>query len=199
MMLKPRQPLILASASPRREILLRQLGLDFEVRPSYAEDGAVIELQHPAAYARAAAELKAEVIAAEISTGYVIGADTIVVQEGRILGKPEDDAHAMEILNHLQGHTHQVITGIAVIHVEDGVMLERTVEHVSTDVRMRRCTQGELEAYIATGEPKDKAGAYGIQGYGAMFIEGIIGDYFNVVGLPLCALVRMLAYLDAFE
>ena len=86
----------------------------------------------------------------------------------------------MEILNHLQGHTHQVITGIAVIHVEDGVMLERTVEHVSTDVRMRRCTQGELQAYIATGEPRDKAGAYGIQGYGAMFIEGIIGDYFVV-------------------
>ena len=88
-MLKPRKPLILASASPRREILLRQLGLDFEVRPSYAEDGAVIELQHPAAYARAAAELKAEVIAAEISSGYVIGADTIVVQEGRILGSPK--------------------------------------------------------------------------------------------------------------
>lgn len=186
-------PLILASASPRRSELLRQIGLDFEVRISLAEEQITPPEHHSEVYARTLASHKAADIANLITEGVVIGADTIVVLGEAILNKPTDDADALRMLTLLQGRTHQVITGVAVLEVRDGVVRSSQVEHVSTDVTMRPASGEELGAYVATGEPRDKAGAYAIQGRGSVFISGIVGDYFNVVGLPIFTVAGMLA------
>lgn len=186
-------PIILASASPRRSELLRQIGLEFEVRVSLVEDEIEPPEHHPEVYARTLAEHKAVDIAGSVTDGIVIGADTIVVLDEHILNKPADEADALRMLSMLQGRTHQVITAITVLEVTGGIVANRVVEHVSTDVTMREATDDELRAYIATGEPLDKAGAYAIQGRGSVFIESIVGDYFNVVGLPLFTLARILS------
>jgi septum formation protein len=185
--------LILASASPRRRELLHQVGLEFEVRTSAAEEDATDHPADPAAYAERLARMKAEDVALGVKEGIVIGADTVVVLHGEIINKPTDDADALRMLTALQGRAHQVITGVAVLDVRDGAVVRRLVRSVSTEVRMRAASAAELAAYVATGEPRDKAGAYGIQGRAAAFIEGIVGDYSNVVGLPLCALWGMLS------
>lgn len=185
-------PLILASASPRRSELMRQIGLDFEVRVSLVEEDITPPEHHPEVYASTLAEHKAADIARGISDGIVIGADTIVVLDEQILNKPGDPDDALRMLAMLQGRTHQVITGLAVLEVSNGKIAREIVEHVATDVTMRAASLEELHAYVDTGEPLDKAGAYAIQGRGSVFIEGIVGDYFNVVGLPLFTLARIL-------
>lgn len=186
------KPLVLASASPRRSELLRQVGAAFVVRPSAAEETAEAP-DHPEEQARVLALVKAEDIARGEDNAIVLGADTIVVLENRVLGKPADDGDALAMLRALRGRTHQVITGVAVLDVVDGRVARMDVRHVSTDVTMRPAADEELRAYVASGEPRDKAGAYAIQGLGALLVERIDGDYFNVVGLPLFTVAAMLA------
>lgn len=188
-------PLVLASASPRRRELLTQAGYPFEVRASDVDEGDGGAFRHPAAFARAAATLKAESVAADLERGVVVGADTIVVLDEHILGKPKDEEDAARMLSLLSGRTHQVITGLCVLQVAANANVSMAEDHVVTEVHVRPITRAEIEAYIATGEPMDKAGAYGIQGRAAVFISGVMGDYFNVVGLPLFTLSGMLSDL----
>lgn len=180
--------MILASQSPRRRELLGQMGFSFTVRPARGE-----ELPHPELTPAQLVEELARQKALEVSAGadaddVVVAADTVVAVDGTVLGKPRDRAHAAEMLSALSGREHTVYTGVAVKRGE-----KLLVEHEATLVRFRPLTQREIDLYIQTGEPMDKAGSYGIQGYGALLVEGIRGDYFNVVGLPICRLGRMLA------
>jgi len=177
--------LILASASPRRKELLEQLGIsDFVVRPAPAE----IEPEGlpPGETVQATALAKGQAVAEMAAPGeLVLAADTEVYFEGKLLGKPKDEADAMAMLRRLSGAKHTVYTGIALIL--DGVV--RTDVEV-TDVYFRTLTEEEIRAYVATGEPMDKAGAYGIQGRAAHFVRRIEGDVYNVIGLPLCLLTE---------
>ena len=181
--------IILASQSPRRRELLAQMGLSrFVVRPALGEELADPSLP-PDGLVEALSLQKAEEVAARSDPGdLVIAADTVVSVDGRVLGKPRDEAHAREMLTLLSGREHVVYTGVTVCR--DGVFLTR---HEATRVRFRPLSPAEIDAYVRTGEPMDKAGAYGIQGLGALLVAGIEGDYFNVVGLPVCRLGRMLA------
>lgn len=180
--------MILASQSPRRRELLGQMGFSFTVRPARGEELPHPELT-PAQLVEELARQKAlEVSAEAASDDVVVAADTVVAVDGTVLGKPRDRAHAAEMLSALSGREHTVYTGVAVKRGE-----KLLVEHEATQVRFRPLTQREIHLYIQTGEPMDKAGSYGIQGYGALLVEGIRGDYFNVVGLPICRLGRMLA------
>jgi septum formation protein len=196
-----RPEIILASASPRRAALLRQIGLAFRIQPSRLhEEAGRAEKGHEAAEVVACrlARAKAEDVAAQLGRGLVIGADTIVVYEGTILGKPRDRDEARDMLLRLGGRTHQVITGVAVVEAETG---RAEVEAAVTAVRMRAVAAVEVAAYAATGESLDKAGAYAIQGRGALLVERIEGDYSNVVGLPLPTLARLLRrfHYDVWE
>lgn len=182
------QPFILASRSPRREEILRRLGVEFSVRPADIDEGGPAGLP-PRELAMQAAARKAAAVAREIEKGIVLGADTIVVLDGEVLGKPSDAASAAAMLGRLVGHTHQVTTGLALIDVERG---SRAASWEDTLVHMRPATEDEIAAYVATGEPLDKAGAYGIQEHGALFVDRIEGCYFNVVGLPVTRLRSML-------
>ena len=180
--------MILASQSPRRRELLGQMGFSFTVRPAKGEELAHPELT-PAQLVEELARQKAlEVSAEAASDDVVVAADTVVAIDGVVLGKPRDKAHAAEMLSALSGREHTVYTGVAVKRGETLL-----VEHEATQVRFRPLTEREIDLYIQTGEPMDKAGSYGIQGYGALLVEGIRGDYFTVVGLPICRLGRMLA------
>ena len=180
--------MILASQSPRRRELLGQMGFSFTVRPAKGEELPHPELT-PAQLVEELARQKAlEVSAEAASDDVVVAADTVVAIDGVVLGKPRDKAHAAEMLSALSGREHTVYTGVAVKRGETLL-----VEHETTQVRFRPLTEREIDLYIQTGEPMDKAGSYGIQGYGALLVEGIRGDYFNVVGLPICRLGRMLA------
>ena len=178
---------ILASASPRRRELLAGVGLTFEVRPAAGEEHPQAGLSG-AETAMRLSRAKCEEIAETASKDdVVIAADTVVVLDGAILGKPRDEADAKRMLTALSGRTHWVYTGVTVAR-GDTVLAEAE----GTEVHFRPLTAREIDAYVATGEPMDKAGAYGIQGRAALFVEGIRGDYFNVVGLPLCRLGQML-------
>lgn len=180
--------MILASQSPRRRELLGQMGFSFTVRPAKGEELPHPELT-PAQLVEELARQKAlEVSAEAASDDVVVAADTVVAIDGVVLGKPRDKAHAAQMLSALSGREHTVYTGVAVKRGETLL-----VEHEATQVRFRPLTEREIDLYIQTGEPMDKAGSYGIQGYGALLVEGIRGDYFNVVGLPICRLGRMLA------
>lgn len=182
--------LILASSSPRRKMLLQQIGLTFDVVVSHVDE----RLDHDLAPEQIAEQLafeKAQAVAASCPNALVIGADTIVVDDRHILGKPADEADAFRMLSHLSGKTHQVITGLALISTARAPENVLT-RHETTDVKFARLTPHDIERYIRTGEPLDKAGAYGIQGKGAIFVEWIRGCYNNVVGLPLYLLTRML-------
>ncbi|MEX0747908.1 MAG: Maf family protein [Rhodothermales bacterium] len=182
-------PFILASASPRRRKLLTQIGIDFEVRPSEVDETPPPNLS-PEDIAATLALKKAQDVAASRPRALTLGADTIVVYEGTILGKPDGTDEAVRMLGMLNGRTHTVYTGIALVHPASGRSLT-SVE--ATRVTFGKMDANEIASYVATGSPMDKAGAYGIQDdRGALFISRIDGDYYNVVGLPLHRLYRML-------
>ena len=184
--------IILASASPRRADLLRQIGLAFSIQPSTLdEDGPSVLAPGETPERRAAclALAKAREVVARLRRGLVVGADTMVVCGEDILGKPRDDDEARAFLLKLAGRTHRVVTGVAVVDAETK---QAEVAVQVTTVRMRPFGPGEVAAYIATGEPRDKAGAYAIQGHGSLLVEAIEGDYFTVVGLPLTVLAGLL-------
>lgn len=185
------RPVVLASGSPRRRELLGQMGIeDFEVLPAQGEETAPEGLAPDALVARLALQ-KAREVAALRPEATVIGADTVVALDGQVLGKPSDEKEAREMLSALSGRRHQVYTGMAVL---SGGQAFTHVE--CTQVEFRLLTAEEIAAYVATGESMDKAGAYGIQGRACVFIRGIQGDYYNVVGLPVCALHELLAQLE---
>ena len=185
--------IILASASPRRRELLTQMGLEFEVRPSRGEE--VITKEAPSEAVMELAEQKASEIAGpleERNSGedvLVIGADTVVVKDHQILGKPEDREDAIRMLRGLSGDVHQVYTGVCLIYFAEGKKKVKTF-YESTDVHFYPMTDEEIMAYVDTGDPMDKAGAYGIQGLCGKYIRGIAGDYNNVVGLPIARLYQ---------
>jgi septum formation protein len=178
--------LILASQSPRRAQLLQMLGLVFETMPADIDETWGSHEQ-PAPHAQRLAEEKARVISARRPGAVVIGSDTVVVLDGVVLGKPADTEDAVRMLLSLQGREHEVATGVSVCI--DGRPAS-DVERVR--VRFRAFDEATARAYVATGEPMDKAGAYGIQGYGATLVESVDGDYFAVMGLPICRLVGLL-------
>jgi septum formation protein len=199
--------LVLASASPRRRELLAQVGYKFEVRPAHIPEDP-LPGEDPIVYVTRLAREKAEAVYRELAMAQemgrgvdraaqslvVLGADTTVTLDGMILGKPEDAADAARILRLLSGRTHRVITGVA-LATNNGV----DVATEATAVRFLTLSDGEIEAYIATGEPMDKAGAYGIQGGAARWIPRIEGCYFNVMGLPLALVCSMLESCDIFR
>lgn len=173
--------LYLASASPRRQDLLKQIGLDFEVIPSSVKE-IMNENLSPGELVENLALAKARDVAGTIADGVVIGADTVVILNNQIMGKPVDSAEAALMLTRLSGALHQVMTGVAIVDIKSGL---QRVFHETTCVRFRYLTSDIIENYIDSGEPFDKAGAYAIQGLGSILVEGIEGCYFNVVGLPL--------------
>lgn len=178
-------PIVLASGSPRRRELLADLGLKFTVHPSPLDEPKPEMNETPLEYVKRMAELKTLDVARHYTGQTVLGADTIVVLNNRIMGKPLDDNHALEMLTTLSGNTHQVITGFCMMMPDD----TRITKAISTDVDMRSSTQIELKGYIATGEPTDKAGAYAIQGIGTFLVTAIRGSYTNVVGLPVARIL----------
>lgn len=184
--------LVLASASPRRAELLRQAGIPFTVAPSGVteEEEAYAAILPPGEMARHLALAKARAVAGRLASGLVLGADTVVFCRGEHLGKPRDADGARRMLAALSGAEHAVCTGLALVEAPAG-RLESDFEE--TRVWMRTLETELIEAYVATGEPMDKAGAYGIQGKAAIFVEKIEGCYFNVVGLPLSRLFLLLA------
>lgn len=203
--------IILASGSPRRKELLEQIGLEFEICPAKGEE--VITKELPEEVVLELSKQKAEEVASGVLSWVekgagctskeaviaqdilVIGADTVVAYEDKILGKPKDEADAKRMLSDLSGHTHSVYTGVTCVFIsEDGRCGEHSF-YEKTDVTMCRMSEKEIERYIATGEPMDKAGAYGIQGKCAIFIKEIHGDYNNVVGLPIGRLYQELLSL----
>jgi len=195
--------IVLASASPRRRMLLEQIGLTFDVVPSSSPELAEAN-DRPAEHVRRAAALKAWSVAQQLDPdAVVIGADTIVCLAGSILGKPSGPSEAGEMLQRLSGHTHTVYTGLAVGCASDVAVPDAapdqwcesglTMDFEATRVTFRSLSADEIRSYVATGEPLDKAGAYGIQGRGALLVQEICGCYFNVVGLPLAKLAEMLA------
>jgi septum formation protein len=178
--------IILASASPRRKELLEKIGLKFEVEPSdYAED--MCSGLSPDELARAISLEKARAVASKHKNTVVIAADTFIVFRGKIMGKPGTEAEARKMLMRLRGKPHSVITGFTILDVDKNKVLTKAVETV---VHIKNLTPDEIEAYVKSGEPLDKAGAYAIQGLGSTIVERIEGDYFNVIGLPLSALTE---------
>ena len=185
--------IILASASPRRRELLEQIGLSFQIIPSLVEEKELPGESPDAHVVRLSLEKASEVAARDQTTArWIIGSDTIVLCDNRILGKPTDAIQATSMLRLLSGREHRVLSGFAVIDKESG---QQRAEAVSTKVKFRQLTDEEIARYIATGEPMDKAGAYAIQGLGVCFVAGIEGSYTNVVGLPLCRLTLALKEL----
>jgi septum formation protein len=181
---------ILASQSPRRRELLSLIGIAHEVRPADLDESA-LPGESPIAHAERLARSKADTVAAREPAAVVIGADTIVVLDGDILGKPTDAIDAAKMLRRLSGRTHTVLTAVAV------AARGRVVSGVeSVEVTFRPLTDQQITSYIATGEPMDKAGAYGIQGFGAVIVERVHGDYFAVMGLALGRLIGLLEEVD---
>lgn len=180
--------IILASASPRRKELLEKIGLKFEVEPSnYAED--MHSKLNPDELARAISLGKARAVASKHKNAIVIAADTFIVFRGKIMGKPNTEAEARKMLMALRGKSHSVITGFTILDTEENKVLTKSVETV---IHIKKLTPKEIDAYVKSKEPLDKAGAYAIQGLGSVIVERIEGDYFNVMGLPLSALAESL-------
>jgi len=180
------RPLILASASPRRAELLRNVGIPFQVDPANVPEQPFAGEQ-PGDYAQRLAREKAQAVLTRHPDALVLGADTVVVVDNHLLEKPADASDAARMLRLLSGRTHQVITGVCLVSADS----ERAEAEV-TQVTFSRMSEHEIASYIATGEPMDKAGAYGIQGMASRWAESIHGDYFNVVGLPVARVYRML-------
>ncbi|ABF39245.1 maf protein [Candidatus Koribacter versatilis Ellin345] len=178
--------LILASASPRRSELLRKARMVFRVEPAHVPEVHTAG-EDPKQYAQRLARDKARAVAAKYPNDFVIGADTIVVADAHVLEKPADEADAARMIRMLSGHTHEVTTGVCLC----GPNVE-IVETETTRVTVAEISDEEIADYIHTGEPMDKAGAYGIQGMFSRWVTGIEGDYFNVVGLPIARVYRMM-------
>jgi septum formation protein len=175
-----REKLVLASGSPRRAEILERAGWPHEVIVA-GIDESLQSHEEAATYVQRLARSKAEAVARRLESGLVLGADTTVVVEGQILGQPEDDADAKRMLDLLNGKWHEVLTGVALVRVGG----ETRVDYERTRVRFAEMSASEIDWYISTREPFGKAGAYGIQGKAALFIEEIQGDYFNIMGLPI--------------
>lgn len=196
--------IILGSASPRRRELLSQIGVSFEVRTSGREE--IYHSAIPEEIVRELALMKAENVAGDLTDEQneapkdtiVIGADTIVVLDGKILGKPVDEKDAADMIGALQGRSHEVYTGVAILDYDAQGEKNVSVHAVGTKVYVNPIDEAEISAYIDTGEPMDKAGAYGIQGRFAAYIDRIEGDYYNVVGLPVSYVYQALKRIGAF-
>jgi len=174
---------------------LKQLGLDFEVIPSHVEE-VFVPGESPREHVVRLAEAKAFDVGNRYPECWVIGADTVVYVDGIILGKPKNREEALEMLRLMSGKEHRVLTGISVRHTQKG---KGESEVVETAVRVKPLSSAEMEWYVGTGEPFDKAGGYGIQGIGSFMIEAINGSYTNVVGLPVCELIQILRRLGAIK
>ncbi len=181
------QEIILASASPRRAALLKQIGLDFKVIPSHTQE-IIVPGMTPREIVLQLADQKACSVSKSYPNSVVLGADTAVCCEGEILGKPRERDEAASMLRFLSGRIHEVVTGV-VLRQESRKLVRE--DAVTTRVKFRNLSEEEIASYTATNEPFDKAGAYGIQGFGALLVESIQGCYFNVVGLPLSRLPGM--------
>ncbi|RJP83332.1 MAG: septum formation inhibitor Maf [Desulfobacteraceae bacterium] len=182
------KPLILASQSPRRRYLLEQAELVFSVIPSSFDENSVV-MTRPDTYVKTLAESKASEIAGMHTGSWVIGADTIVMIDNHVLGKPDSPDEARRMLQNLSGRTHQVYTGYSIQCVEENHFFS---DAVRTDVCFKKLTDLEIEWYVHTKEPFDKAGAYAIQGLGTFLVRQINGSYTNVVGLPVCEVLEHL-------
>ena len=181
------QRIILASASPRRAELLKQIGVEFELAISNVEERPRPD-EAPPDYITRIARAKVIAVARQRDTGLVIGADTVVVLDGRLIGKPEDETDAQNLLRQLSGRWHAVMTGVALYDVQTK---HEVADYDKTLVKFAQLTDREIEWYVETGEPMDKAGAYGIQGLGGLFVDEIAGNYYNVVGLPIPLVYRL--------
>lgn len=185
---------ILASASPRRKELLEQLGLEFDILVAPVDESGIDKNMSPDLYTGVLAMYKAAAAAKALRESgrtrkLVIAADTIVYSDGEILGKPKNQDDAVRMLKLLSGRKHEVYSGLCVMRIKDGYSVSRSVK---TTVSFKDLSEEEIEAYVNTGEPFDKAGAYAIQGKASVFVSGISGDYNNVVGLPLSELYDIL-------
>ena len=187
--------LILASQSPRRHELLKQVGLDFDVIPSRVEEDFVTG-ESPIEHVLRLAEAKALDVGNQHPDRWIVAADTIVYVDHSILGKPKSREEAKKMLRRLSGKEHRVLTGFSVRHLEKRKGDRQTVQ---TAVKVKKLTQEEMEWYVKTEEPFDKAGGYAIQGMGSFMIESIKGSYTNVVGLPIYELIQMLSRLGAIK
>ncbi len=189
-----REKLLLASRSPRRKSLLEKIGIQLQIVPSSILEES-IEIEKPGEYVQSLSFLKADDVSLSYPKDWVLGADTIVVVENRVLGKPESDAHAMEMLRLLSDRDHQVFTGFCIMNRQ-----KKTVTGVvETRVWFKDLSQEEIQWYVDTREPFDKAGAYGIQGIGSFLVQRISGSYSNVVGLPVCEVVEALKTLNIIQ
>jgi nucleoside triphosphate pyrophosphatase len=176
------EKIILASRSPRRAEILRAVGWDFEAIAADIDETRN-ESEAAVAYVKRLAQTKAETVARKTAAPLVLGADTVVVIDNEILGQPRDDEDARRMLRLLSARWHEVLTGVALVRAD--ALSEVLIDHATTRVRFAAMSEAEIDWYVATGEPRGKAGAYGIQGPAALFIEAIEGEYFNVVGLPV--------------
>mgnify|MGYP005756029997 FL=1 len=188
------EKIVLASASPRRRELLEQIGIKFDIVVSNEPEDEIDKSLSPENYTSELALMKACNVAKKLTgtkrkDSLIIAADTVVDSDGKILGKQKESDDAFRILKSLSGKAHEVYTGICVMRLTDGYATSKSIK---TTVKFKKLTDKTIKAYIKTGEPADKAGAYGIQGRGAVLVEEICGDYFNVVGLPLSALYDVL-------
>lgn len=191
----PHTPIVLASASPRRSELMALAGISCRVVPAHICEE-VLPDEEPDAHVMRLSREKARAVAERETGRFFIGADTVVVLDGRIMGKPVDGEDAYRMLGALSGRTHQVITGITVLDGSSGACLTRSV---STDVLFKTLSDREIRDYIATGCPMDKAGAYAIQGGAVHFIPSISGSYTNVIGLPMAELYELLKQAGALR
>ena len=191
----PIEEIILASGSPRRKELLERIGIPFRVMKSECEEittkkepcDVVMELSQQKAF-----DVYSKLGEAERRGRLVLGADTIVAIHGRILGKPKDEQDAISMLQELSGKIHHVYTGVTLLWEDASGQMKRNTFYEDTEVEMYPMSMQEIENYVATGEPMDKAGAYGIQGRASIFVSHLDGDYFCVMGLPVCTLTQML-------
>lgn len=180
--------IILASASPRRREIMNQIGIRFEVIPSVGEE-VITKTEPDSVVCELSAQKAAEILERTEGEVVILGADTIVAHNGRILGKPMDAEDAKRMIASFVGDTHEVFTGVTVLIRDENGKVKKRSFAVRTGVKVRPMSKAEIDWYVATKEPLDKAGAYGIQGKFAPFIEGIDGDYYNVVGFPIAAVI----------
>ncbi len=182
-----KEVLILASRSPRRAEILKAVGWPFETEAANIDESR-FESEAAVPYVRRLAQTKAETVAKNLPSGLVLGADTVVLVDEEILGQPSDSEDARRMLKLLSGRWHEVLTAVALVRAGQGKVM---ADHEKTRVRFSEMSVTEIDWYVATGEPMDKAGAYGVQGSAALFIEEIQGGYFNIVGLPVRLLYKL--------